>query len=377
MYPQARGNAKDKTRNVKRESRSAKRETKDKSKTRNVKREMRNKRNGRQTHLAFFTRDSHFVYTEEMIIRELQNFPAAMRGCVVCVGNFDGVHVGHARMLATAREIAQPAGAPVVAMTFDPHPSTLIFPDVPRPMLTSLEQRIELLKSAGADAVIVQHVSQAYLKMPAESFLDDILKQTLAARHVVEGTSFTFGYKALGTVELLKLRAPVYGYGVTIVPTVERTLADKTVAGVSSTMIRFLVSHGRMNDAAECLGRPFTLRGEVVHGYQRGRKIGFPTANVATAQILPAPAVYAGVAVLPSGARHAAAISVGTNPTFAGEKLTVEAYLLDYDGDLYDQVLNIEFGRWLRDQVTFGGVDQLVAQLKKDVQNTRKIIETR
>jgi len=306
------------------------------------------------------------------VIRDLKNFPPSLRGSVACIGNFDGVHVGHAQMLALAREIARPHDRPVVAMTFDPHPSTLIFPNEPRPMLTTLEQRIELLLAAGADAVVIQHVSADYLKVTAESFLTQTLEQIMAVKHVVEGPTFTFGYKAKGTVAMLADRGSELGFQTTIVPTVERTLSDMQQVGVSSTLTRFLISSGRVRDAEICLGRPFTLRGEVVHGFERGRKIGFPTANVATLQVLPAPGVYAGAAVLPDGRRFAAAISVGTNPTFAGERLTVEAYLLDFDGDLYDQVLNVEFHRWLRDQVAFGGVDPLIRQLKKDVAAVRK-----
>lgn len=309
-----------------------------------------------------------------MIIRDLNQFPAALRGGVASIGNFDGFHVGHQKMLATARELARPKNLPVVAMTFEPHPSTLIFPDVPRPMLTTLEQRIELLESA-ADAVVVQHVTPEYLKITPETFMTETLRDTLGIRHLVEGATFTFGHKAKGTVATLTEHGPALGFETTIVSTVERTLADMQSVGVSSSVIRFLVQNGRMNDAAVCLGRPFTLRGVVMRGFQRGRKIGFPTANVATGQILPAAGVYAGAAVLPNGERYAAAISVGTNPTFAGENVTVEAYLLDFDGNLYDQVLNVEFHRWLREMEAYSGIDPLIRQLKKDVEATRKCWE--
>lgn len=308
-----------------------------------------------------------------MIIRDLKQFPDSLRGGVTCIGNFDGVHVGHAKMLLTAREIAKPHGWPVVAMTFDPHPSTLIYPSVPKPILTTMEQRVALLLSSGADGVVVQHVTKEYLSISPESFLTDTLRDTMAVRHLVEGATFTFGHKARGTVKMLVQHGPGLGFETTIVPTVERTLADMQCAEVSSTLTRFLVSNGRMTDAAICLGRPFTLRGEVVRGFERGRKIGFPTANVVTTQILPAAGVYAGAAILPDGRRLAAAISVGTNPTFAGEKVTVEAYLLDFDGDLYGHVLNVEFHRWLRDQITFGGLQPLIKQLKKDVETTRNV----
>jgi len=300
-------------------------------------------------------------------------FPPDRRGGVLCIGNFDGLHIGHQRMLATARQAATAAGVPLTVMTFDPHPIALLRPEAaPAPLMT-MPQRIENLAALGVDILLLIQTTPAFLAITAEQFLAQIVQRAIGATHIVEGANFTFGHRALGIVATLQAAAPAHGYRVTIVPTAEQSLSDMTLVTVSSSLIRWLIQHGRVRDAAKCLGSPFTLRGVVVKGQQRGRTIGFPTANVAIAQIRPAAGVYAGRAVV-DGAAHLAAISVGTNPTFDGTHTTIEAFLLDFEGDLYAKTIDIEFHHWLRDQEKYAGVDPLVRQLKKDVERTREMM---
>ena len=299
-------------------------------------------------------------------LRDISAFPDALRGGVLCIGNFDGVHVGHTRMLSTARTLASARNVPLTVLTFDPHPTTILFPKTSRPPLTTLAQREEYLGRLSPDVLLVAPTTREFLAMPAEDFLRDIVRGKLGASHIVEGPTFTFGRGAKGDNALLQARGAELGFATTIVETAEITLSDLQRANVSSSVIRWLVQHGRVLDAATGLGRPFTLRGSVAEGKKRGRTIGFPTANLQTTQVLPAPGVYAGRAIV-DGAAHRAAISVGTNPTFAGAATTVEAYLLDFSGDLYGKTIDVEFHRYVREMLTFSGVETLVRQMNLDV----------
>ena len=307
-------------------------------------------------------------------VGDISALPDAARGGVLCVGNFDGVHAGHELMLRTGRALADERRVPLVVMTFDPHPSVLLTPGRPKPPLSTLPQRAGLLAAAGADVLIVVPTTRAFLAIAAEDFLRETVCGRLGAVHLVEGANFTFGRGARGTIDTLRALAPTFGFGVTIVPTVTRTLDDRTIVNVSSSLIRWLIERGRVRDAGTCLTRPYTLRGTVVRGAQRGRRLGYPTANLQTPQLAPAPGVYAG-SVVAGASRYVAAISVGTNPTFEGQALTVEANLLDFAGDLYDQTIEVAFTRYLRDQQRFAGVPQLLRQLERDVALTRSHAE--
>jgi riboflavin kinase / FMN adenylyltransferase len=308
-----------------------------------------------------------------MILNDWTRFPPAARGGVLSIGNFDGVHLGHARMLTRGRAAAAAAGVPLTIMTFDPHPNALLKPQAVRPPLSDPGQRVELLQRFSPDVLLVIPTTREFLAVTPEAFLTEVVQRAIGAAHIVEGPSFTFGRGARGTVDLLQQAGPTHGFVTTIVPTEEVALSDLTLAGVSSSLIRWLLEHGRVADAAKCLGRPYGLRGTVVEGQKRGRGIGFPTANLATKQLVPAAGVYAGRAVTVAGT-YRAAISVGTNPTFRGTVTTVEAYLLDFDGDLYGQGMELEFHRWIREMIPFGGVPQLVNQMNRDVALTRETI---
>lgn len=311
------------------------------------------------------------------VLNDWQAFPPAFRGGVLCVGNFDGVHLGHAKMLSTGRAEAFARGIPFTIMTFDPHPSLLLKPNVPRPPLTTAAQRQELLAGFSPDVLLIVPTTREFLSITADNFLKQIVTgdaiSGIGARLLVEGSTFTYGRSAAGTVETLQTVGPAMGFETIIIPTQEQSLTDLTVAKVSSTLIRWFINHGRVADAGRALGRPFTIRGTVVEGAKRGRTIGFPTANLQTPQLVPSPGVYAGQAVV-AGKRHRAAISIGNNPTFEGAATTLEAYLLDFEGDLYGTTLDVEFHRWVREMAAFSGVEPLVAQMHRDVAWTRQVI---
>ncbi len=312
------------------------------------------------------------------VLNDWQAFPPELRGGVLCVGNFDGVHLGHAKMLSTGRAEASARGIPFTIMTFDPHPSLLLKPDVPRPPLTTMAQREELLAGFSPDVLLVIPTTRAFLSITADEFLGKIVTGQggagIGARMMVEGSTFTYGRGAAGTVQTLRAAGPTMGFETVIIPTQEQSLTDLTVAKVSSSLIRWLIGHGRVADAGRALGRPYTIRGTVIEGAKRGRTIGFPTANLQATQLLPAAGVYAGEAQV-GGKRHRAAISIGDNPTFPGAATTLEAFLLDFDGDLYGATLDLAFHRWVREMAAFSGVGPLVAQMNRDVAWTRQIIQ--
>jgi riboflavin kinase/FMN adenylyltransferase len=297
-----------------------------------------------------------------------------LRAPAVAIGNFDGVHLGHRALLEEARRIACAGSGQTVALTFDPHPARFFAPALAPPMLLPLGRRIELLAQAGADIVLVEPFTAEFAALPAEQFVEQVLARDIGARHVVVGADFSFGQNRGGNTTLLERLCRRLGLGVTIVPQV-------TASGLvcSSTKIREFVLEGRVEGATLLLGRPFEIDGTVVAGKGRGRRLGIPTVNLAyDGEILPKPGVYAGRAcLLDSGQTWcAAAISIGTNPTFAesGEpELVVEAHLLDHRGDLYGTRLRLAFIAHLREQRRYAKVEDLVAEIDRDIARTREI----
>ena len=296
------------------------------------------------------------------------------RAAAIAVGNFDGVHRGHQALIATARSLVGPEGD-VIAYTFDPHPARLFAPRLAPPLLLSLDRRAELLGEAGADIVVVEPFTRDFAAIQAESFVKHVLANDLEARHVVVGYDFSFGSGRRGNTDTLVALGAEAAMGVSIVRRV-------SVHGItcSSTRIREFALEGQVEGAEVLLGRPLELTGRVVHGAARGRTIGFPTANVVPdAGILPKPGIYAARARLVSAADEtttwACALSIGSNPTFttAGE-VTVEAHLLDFSGDLYDQTLRLELVQRLRDEQRFDSVEALVAKITDDVARTRELV---
>ncbi|HET6626121.1 MAG TPA: bifunctional riboflavin kinase/FAD synthetase [Nocardioidaceae bacterium] len=302
------------------------------------------------------------------IWRSLDDVPGDLGRTVVTIGNFDGVHLGHQHVIRRAREVAAEIGVEkVVAVTFDPHPMAVLRPEHAPPTLTTLEGRAELLAAAGVDDVLVIAFSREIAGWAPEHFIEQILVDSLHAQAVVVGANFRFGSRAAGDVSTLESAGEQHGF-VTV-----GIALDGGPQVWSSTYIRNCLATGDVAGATEALGRPFTVRGEVVKGEQRGRELGYPTANVPThgMQAAPADGVYAGwLRRLDDGsAPMPAAISVGTNPTFAGDReRRVESYVLDRDDlELYGVPVEVSFVARLRGMVKFASIDDLVATMGDDV----------
>lgn len=297
---------------------------------------------------------------------------------IITVGNFDGVHRGHRAILARARELGLQHGDPVKAITFEPHPATILRPQQVPPRISDSVEKVRCLREAGADEVVVVEPGPKLLGLDAIAFLE-FLVANHQPRVVVEGPNFCFGKGRGGDVAVLAAEGVRLGYAAVVVDTVEVALADSLTAPVSSSLVRWLVGHGRVADAARCLGRVYTLTGRVTAGDKRGRTIGVPTANLAPTDIegklLPAEGVYGGRVELPDGSQYPAAVSIGVNPTFAATARTVEAHLLGFNGDLYGHPITILFERWLREQRRFSTIDALRDQLERDIDYTQALAD--
>jgi len=307
----------------------------------------------------------------------LQDVPANWGRSVVTIGVFDGVHRGHRLIVARAAEIAATLGLPLVVVTFDPHPDEVVRPGSHPPLLCTPRYRVQLLGQVGADAVCMLPFTREFSQLPAEEFVRTVLVDGLHAAAVVIGENFRFGHKAAGSVTLLAELGEKYEFtaeGVTL-------LTDEGVT-ISSSQIRDLLAVGEVEAAARELCRPHRVEGIVVRGQQRGRALGFPTANAEPPPntAIPADGIYAGwLASLDTDGteveRWPAAISVGTNPTFDGSDRTVEAYALDRDDlDLYGVHVAVEFAERIRAQVRFDSVDGLITQMHQDVAAARQIL---
>ena len=308
------------------------------------------------------------------IWRSVDEVPADLGPTTVVIGNFDGVHLGHRHVVQRAREVADEDGLALVAVTFDPHPMAVLRPEHAPTSLTSLETRAELLGEAGADAVLALPFDRAIASWSPEEFIARVLVDGLHARAVVVGANFRFGNKAAGDVATLREAGRTHGFAA------EGIALDGGPQVWSSTYVRTCLAAGDVSGAAEALGRPYAVRGEVVRGDQRGRALGFPTANVPASAMTAAPAdgVYAGwLRRLDTGEAYPAAISVGTNPTFDGEReRRVESYVLDRtDLELYGVEVEVSFVHRLRGMVAFESVEKLVAQMDDDVERARELLD--
>lgn len=292
------------------------------------------------------------------------------------IGAFDGVHAAHRALIARAVADARRDGAVPAVVTFEPNPKTVVRPDAAPLLLTGLDERLELFEELGVEATLVLRFDEALARVPAEAFVRDVLcDQARLARSYV-GYNFTFGHGGRGRPDDLKAWGA--GCGMDVVVLDVQTVADPRTGEprpVSSSAVRQALAAGDMALAARLLGRPYSVRGPVVHGDGRGRELGFPTANVAVAsdRMMPPPGVYAGRARVAGGPWRAAAISWGRRPTFGGGEPILEAFLIDFAGDLYGQTLEVAFLSRLRDELAFPDVDALKAQMARDVDRTREI----
>ncbi|NBR07898.1 MAG: bifunctional riboflavin kinase/FAD synthetase [Planctomycetes bacterium] len=297
------------------------------------------------------------------------DIPANSRGAIISIGNFDGVHEGHknliSQMKTLGKTISQPPPA-VVAITFYPHPLLILKPDIKLNFLSTLEQKKKLLQEAGADFVSVLKTDDGLLDLHAEEFFEKIIFETFKARGIVEGPDFHFGKNRAGNMNLLK--------DLCMKRKILSTIATPFLIDdelVSSSRVRKSIQTGDMPQAKKLLGRTYSIKGKVVSGAKRGRTIGFPTANLEKIEtLLPMNGVYAAFCSIGSKT-HATAVNIGSNPTFSESSQKVEAHLLDFDGDLYDQDIEIHFLEKIRPVKTFTDKNSLIQQIDRDIKQTR------
>ncbi|MCZ6637245.1 MAG: bifunctional riboflavin kinase/FAD synthetase [Alphaproteobacteria bacterium] len=308
------------------------------------------------------------------IIRHTETLPRELAGAVVAIGNFDGVHRGHQAVMGQARDIATGLGAPVVALTFEPHPRSLFQPDSEPFRLTTLRSKAHHLEELGIDGMVVLHFDQAFAAKSAEDFIAEILVKGLAARHIVVGEDFAFGRGRAGNVDLLKSMAAASGFDVT--PAVQ--IRDEDGSTISSNTIRVFLRDGRPEAATRLLGRPWEVDGRVIHGDGRGVDLGFPTANVRMEGcLLPRPGVYAVRAGIDAGVDTKwldGAANFGVRPQFDGVETRLEVFLMDYSGDLYGRTLRVAFIAFLRPEAAFEDIDALISQMERDVAEARRLL---
>lgn len=288
--------------------------------------------------------------------------PAACRQAVVSIGNFDGVHLGHARLIAVAAQLAREQKSGAVALTFDPPPAALLRPEQPHLPLTTLSERCRLLERVGAAQIVVLRTTPALLELRAEEFFGEALVKRLGLRGLVEGHNFAFGKDREGTPDVLERLCGQARLPLMIVPPV---LAAG--AAVSSSRIREALRQGDVETARLCLDRLYALEGKVAAGQGRGRTLGFPTANLEGVEtLLPKDGVYAARAQVAAGKAFPAAVNVGPNPTFGETDRKLEVHLIGFEGDLYGQQLRLEFLKRLRPTQSFASADALRVQLRRD-----------
>ncbi len=313
--------------------------------------------------------------------RGLEAVPTGWGHCVVTIGVFDGIHRGHVEIIRTAVAAARERGVPSVLLTFTPHPSEVVRPGSHPPVLTSIVRRAELVEELGIDVFCALPFTLEFSRLPPDEFAHRALVAQLHASAVVIGDNFRFGHHAAGDEAVLHRLGETFGFSVDAVP----LLRDGDTP-ISATYVRSRVQAGDMGAAAHALGRPHRVDGVVERGDQRGRELGFPTANLRTEPwtAVPADGVYAGRVfrldqwgrTIPGEPLGTAAISVGTNPTFETRQRRVEAFVLDFKGDLYGDTLGVEFVHRLRGMEAYDSIDALVTQMAVDVADTRALIDT-
>ena len=299
-------------------------------------------------------------------MRILRTFEELAGDIYLAIGVFDGVHLGHQRVIGQARDDAKAAGGVSVVLTFDPHPMRVLRPDQAPLLLTSTEHKLALFRQLGADACLLVTFDKAFSELPAAQFIDRIA----SCRQVCVGTRFRFGHDRAGNVALMEKLAPQYGFTVKEIKSVLTSDGEM----ISSTAVRQHVLAGNLDRAAAMLGRPFSVLGSVEHGDHRGHELGFPTANVNPHnEALPPDGVYA-VRVRLGDTRLAGVVNIGLRPTFAGTAHRLEVHILDFDRGLYGQDIEIEFVKNLRNERKFASADELKAQIAADVQAARQAL---
>jgi riboflavin kinase/FMN adenylyltransferase len=299
------------------------------------------------------------------LLDSLNDFPESLRGGAVAIGNFDGVHLGHARLVERLRAMAQSVGGPAIVFTFDPSPTRILRPEAAPEPLIWVERKVEILTEMGVDVTVVYPTDKTLLELEAREFFDRIVRGRLAARAMVEGPNFFFGHHRSGNVDVLRRFCAEANMPFEVAEPVE---VDGQI--VSSSRIREVVLVGRVDEARAMLGRPYRIRGVVVAGAGRGRQLGYPTANVGQIDtLLPGEGIYAARARA-EDVWYPAAVSLGPNPTFGEGGLKVEAFLIGFDAMIYQRPIEVDFLARLREIKRFASVDTLVAQMARDVERT-------
>lgn len=315
-----------------------------------------------------------FPHTQSVLSCSLMSARTAL-----CIGTFDAVHRGHQALIRAARQQVGPAPqGRVTTMSFDPHPLAILRPEKTPARLTTFDQRSEYLKDAGADEVVRIMPSREFLAQTPEQFLAKITEKHKPAV-IVEGADFRFGKARAGSIDTLRELGKKFQFTVEVVEPVTCELTDQSIVTASSSLLRWMLAHGRVRDAEKLCDRRYEIWGAVVQGDKRGRELGFPTANIQpTGEVmLPADGIYAGTALRPDGSTWPAAISIGTKPTFGENPRTCEAHLIGYDGPLddYGWPIRLRFHDWLRDQLRYESVDELIAQLSRDCAHAEEATE--
>ncbi|GBF39154.1 bifunctional riboflavin kinase/FAD synthetase [Leptospira johnsonii] len=308
------------------------------------------------------------------ILRSLENLKSNLKtSTVVTLGNFDGIHLGHQALLERTKEISLEKGLPSCVVTYHPNPALVLGKDKDLGGITTQADKENLIESYGIDWLVVVPFTLEFAQIEAETFLKEILIDQLGAKSILIGFNHCFGKGRRGDYELLKKYSSEYGY--------DLEKLDPVFLGatkLSSSYIRSLLREGKVEEAEECLGREFSVTGTVVQGHQRGRTIGFPTANVQPLPelILPGVGVYAGRTEV-EGKTYPSMINIGNNPTFGDQSVTLESHIFDFSDDIYGKKVNVIFAKKIREEIKFPGVDALISQLKKDETLSRKILHER
>ena len=310
------------------------------------------------------------------VVTDCSLVPFPGEDAVITIGAYDGLHLGHQTVIAEVVAKAKATGRRSAVVTFDRHPAVIVRPESAPKLLTDHEQRMELLEATGVDAAVVLPFDEAQSREAPLSFIERVLVRCLSTKLIVVGADFHFGRNREGNVDLLRQVGNTYGFEVAPMVLIPR--ADGVDEPVSSTVIRRALAGGNVEMAAAMLTRPFEARGKVVQGDQRGRLLGFPTANVEVPNriCLPADGVYAGWYERPDGSTHPCAINLGRRPTFYehADSSLLEAHLIGFEGDLYGEEAKVRFTNFLRSERKFDGIDALVAQLNADIDHARGLL---
>lgn len=295
-----------------------------------------------------------------------------IKNSVLTLGNFDGLHIGHRRVIEKVVERARKFGAPSVVYTFEPHPLKVVSPEKSPPLLIDIEDKIRLINETGADWLVLAEFTKAFAATHPRQFVEDVLVNALSVREVWVGHDFSFGKSKSGTVEYLKELGGEFGFRVFVVDAYKRRGEV-----VSSSRIRAYVKDGEVKKAAALLGRLYSIKGKVVGGREIGKEIGFPTANLEVeSELVPKDGVYAAFAIV-EGREREAVLNIGTAPTFGGKGRTIEVHILDFCDNIYGKKVEVRFASRLRDETAFPSRETLVKAIKKDIDRTRKILGRR